>query len=58
MDWYKLPFDPLHIGVTSGGSKMIFEPVVLSIQTMHLSWADINTISKQTETRFHLTHGT
>jgi hypothetical protein len=36
--------------VPSGGSKMISEPNVHSVQTVHLFYADINTISKQTET--------
>jgi hypothetical protein len=35
---------------------MISMPLVLSAQTMHLSCVEINTISKQTKTRFHLTH--
>jgi hypothetical protein len=29
--------DPRHLGVTLGSSKMIFEPVVRSAQTIHLS---------------------
>ena len=33
---------------------MMFEPIVHSTQTMHLSCIKINTISKRTETTFHL----
>jgi hypothetical protein len=39
-----------------GASKMIYEPMVHSVQTVYLYWTDTNTISKQTETRFHKTH--
>jgi hypothetical protein len=35
--------------------KVISMPMVESSQTMHLSCAEINTLSKQTETSFHLT---
>jgi hypothetical protein len=58
MDRYEHPLDPHHIGVPSGGSKMISDPMVCSVQTMHLSCADINTIPTQTKTSFHVTHGT
>jgi hypothetical protein len=58
MDWYEHPLDPRHVGVPSGGSKMISEPIVRLVQTMHLSCTNINTISKQTENELHLTHGT
>jgi uncharacterized protein YoxC len=37
---------------------MIFEPMVRSAQTMHLSSVEINTISKETETIFHLIYAT
>jgi hypothetical protein len=37
---------------------MISEPMVCSVQTLHLSCADINTIPTQTEMSFHITHGT
>jgi hypothetical protein len=33
---------------------MMFEPMVCSMQTVHLSWVKISTISKPTETSFHL----
>jgi hypothetical protein len=58
MDSYEHPLDPRHVGVPSGGSKMISEPMVCSVQTMHLSCTDINTIPTQTETSFHVTHNT
>ena len=37
---------------------MIFEPVVRLEQTVHLSCTNTNNISKQIETRFHMTHVT
>jgi hypothetical protein len=49
-DWH----DPHHLGVQSGSSKMIFDPVERSMQTVHLSCIKISTISKRTETRFHM----
>jgi hypothetical protein len=53
-----LPFDPRHLGGPFGAAKKIFMPVVHSAQTMHLSYAVINTVSKQTEASFHFTHFT
>jgi hypothetical protein len=44
--------DKRHVGVPSGASKMIFEHMVRSTQTMHLSCTKISTISKQTELSF------
>jgi hypothetical protein len=55
---YELSLDPRHVGVPSGGSKVISKTMVRSVQTEHLSCANINTISKQTETNFHLIHDT
>jgi hypothetical protein len=59
----KIIFEPvapmLHrstIGVPSGESKTISEPVVCLVQTMHLFFIDTNTVSKRTEMRFHMTH--
>jgi hypothetical protein len=43
---------PRHREVPSGVSKMIFEAMVLSPQTLHLSSIKISTIWKQTETSF------
>jgi hypothetical protein len=37
MDWIELPLEPRHLGVPTGASKMISEPMVHSAQTMHLS---------------------
>jgi hypothetical protein len=50
--------DPRHLGVPSGVSKMIFEPVVCLVQTVDLSCTETNTISKWTETRLYMTHVT
>ena len=46
--------DPHHLGVPSGASKMISKPMVCLTQTMHRSCVKISTISKRTETSFHL----
>jgi hypothetical protein len=46
MDQNELPLDPRHIGVPLGASKMIFEPMVHLVQTVHLYYVEINTISK------------
>jgi hypothetical protein len=48
--------EPRHLGVPSGASKIIFEPMVRLAQTEHLSCTDANTVSKQTESIFHMTH--
>jgi hypothetical protein len=53
-DRNKILHDPRHLGVPSGASKMISEPVVQFAQIVHLSCTEPNTISKQTETSFHL----
>jgi hypothetical protein len=37
---------------------MISEPMVLSMQTMHLSCTNTNTVSKRKEVRLHMTHVT
>jgi hypothetical protein len=39
--------DPRHLGVPSGESKMIFEPTVRSMQTVHQSCVKISTISEK-----------
>jgi hypothetical protein len=56
IDSNKLPLEPCHLAVSSGASKTISEPMVRSAQTMHLYCTDTNTVSKQTETRFHMVH--
>jgi hypothetical protein len=50
------PLEPHHLGVPSGASKIISEPMVRSTQTRHLSCTDTNIIPKWAETRFHRTH--
>jgi hypothetical protein len=50
--------DPRHLGVPSGASQMIYEPMVCLTQTEHLSCTDANIVSKQIETRFHMIHVT
>jgi hypothetical protein len=35
---------------------MIYEPMVYSVQTVHLSYVENNTILKWTEMSFHLAH--
>jgi hypothetical protein len=54
MDRNKLPPEPRHVGVPSGASKSIYEPMLRLAQTMLLSCSDTNTVSKRTETRFHM----
>jgi hypothetical protein len=39
-------------------SKMIFEPTIHLVQTVHLSYVKINTISKRIQMSFHMTHVT
>jgi hypothetical protein len=51
-----LPLKPHHIIVPSGASKTITEPMVHLAQTVHLSCTDTNTVSKQNEIRFDMTH--
>jgi hypothetical protein len=43
-----------HLGVPSGAFKPISEPMVCSMQIMHLSCVKISTIAKRTEMSFHL----
>jgi hypothetical protein len=40
MDRNEIPQDPHHLGVPSGASNMISEPMVCLAQTVHLSCAD------------------
>jgi hypothetical protein len=54
----RAPPDPRHQEVPSSASKMIYEPMVRLTQTEHLSCTDANNVSKQIETRFHMTHVT
>jgi hypothetical protein len=45
---------PTHLGVPLGAFKTISEPMVRLAQTAHLSCIKISTISKWTQTSFHL----
>jgi hypothetical protein len=72
MNWIELPLKPPYLGVPSGASKTIFEPmvrflgvpsgvsklisesVVCSARTVHLSCVKTSTVSKRTESSFHL----
>jgi hypothetical protein len=42
-DRNELPFEPRHLGVTSGASKMISEAIEHLVQTVHLSYTETNT---------------
>jgi hypothetical protein len=55
IEWSEHPLEPHHLGVLSGASKRIYEPMVHLAQTVHLSYTDTNDVSKQIETRFHMT---
>jgi hypothetical protein len=48
----KAPLDPRHLGVPSGVSKTIYEPMVRLTQTEHISCTDANTVSKYIEMNF------
>jgi hypothetical protein len=54
MNRNELPFEPRHLGVPSGASKTISGAMVHLAQTVHPSCTKTNTISKHTETSFHL----
>jgi hypothetical protein len=56
IDQNELPLDPCHLGVQSGTSKMIYEPMLRLAQTIHLPCVEINTILKWIERSFQLTH--
>jgi hypothetical protein len=56
MDRNERLLEPCHLGVPLGVSKTIPKPMVYSAQAKHLSCTNTNTISRQTETRFQLTH--
>jgi hypothetical protein len=55
IDRKKFLIEPRHLGATLGASKTISEPILCLAQTAHQSCTDTNTISKQTEMRFHNT---
>jgi hypothetical protein len=54
MDRNKILHGPRHLGVPSGASKKISELMVCSARTVHQSTVKTSTISKRTETSFHL----
>jgi hypothetical protein len=54
MNQNEIPLDPLHLEVLSGASQMIYEAVVRSAQTVHLSCIKITTIFEWNESSFHL----
>jgi hypothetical protein len=58
MDWNETPHEPHHPGVPSASSKLISKPRVRLAQTVTLSCTNTNTVSKQTKTRFAMTHVT
>jgi hypothetical protein len=55
MDQNEIAHDPHLLGDPPVASKMIFEPMACLVQTVHLSCVKISTISKRTESSFHLT---
>ena len=57
-DRNEISHDPRHLGVPSGASKMISEPMVHLTQTVHLSCTNTDTISKRPETGIHKTNVT
>jgi hypothetical protein len=58
MDRNEHPLEPHHVGAPSGVFKTVSEPMVCLARTVHLSYTDTNTISKQAEMRFYMTHDT
>ena len=53
-DQNEIPHDPRHLGVPSGASKTISDPMVHLAQTMHLSCVKSSTTSKRTKMSFRL----
>ena len=47
MDQNEIPYDPHHLGVPSGASKMIYEPTLRSTQTVLPDCVKISTISEK-----------
>jgi hypothetical protein len=56
--WTKVSLEPHHLGVPSGAPKMIYEQLEHLAQIMHLFCIDSNTVYKEKEVRFHMTHVT
>ena len=55
-DRTKLSLEPLHLGVPTGASKMVSQTMVHQAKTVNISCTESNTVFKQTEARFHMTH--
>jgi hypothetical protein len=53
-----LSLETHHLGLPSGASKMISEPMVCLAHIVHLSCTDTNTVTKQKEVRFNMTYVT
>jgi hypothetical protein len=53
-DRSKISYDTRHLGVPSCASRFISKHLVCSMQTVHLSWIKISTISKQNKPSIHL----
>jgi hypothetical protein len=53
-DQNEILHDPCHIGDPPAASKTIFKPKVCSTKIVHISCVKISTISKWTESSFHL----
>jgi hypothetical protein len=58
MDQNEFPLGPRHIGVPLVAPKMFYEPIVRSVQIERICCVKINTISKKSETSFHLIYVT
>jgi hypothetical protein len=56
MERREIRHDPRRLRVPSGASKMISEPMVRSMQTMHLSWVKISIVSKWTKLSLEARH--
>jgi hypothetical protein len=54
INWIKLPLEPQNLGVLSGASKIISEPMEGSMQTVHPCCVKISTITKRTKSSIHL----
>jgi hypothetical protein len=53
-DRSKISYDTRHLGVPSCAARLISKHLVCSMQTVHLSWIKISSISKQTKPSIHL----
>jgi len=55
-DRNEIPHEPLHQGVPSRVSKIVSLPMVHLAQTVYISCTENNTIPKEAEVRFYMTH--